>query len=265
MRPWTLAARAAVGILAAVVALVLAGCAPSLRDDLQGRQTASPPPAGATPSAAVTVAPPTASPAAGDPAYLAQLAQTLPALSADDKWKESEGHWVCLLLVSGMTLRGAATTTADFSSNRLTVADATTLARAAVTNYCPAHLPDLAQNGTAPLDATLDGNGQSACFWLDYARFLNSGGKQDGDLTLAEAVYAAGLSAKASGTAAFRSAWLTMQSDISTPPGLAERRALCERFGWRGQFGGPFVSGGGPTGPGGAGRTPTPTIVGQPA
>jgi hypothetical protein len=254
-------------MLAAAVALALVGCAPNLRDDLRGQQTASPPPASAAPSAAVTVAPPSPTPAAGDPAYLAQLARTLPALSADDKWKESEGHWVCLLLVSGMTLRGAATTAAASSGDRLTVTDATTLARAAVTNYCPAHRPDLGQDGTAPLDATLDGNGQGACFWLDYARFLNAGGKQDGDLTLAEAVYGSGLSAKASGTAAFRTAWLTMQSDISTPPGLAERRALCERFGWRGEFGGPDISGGGTTGSGGAGptATATPTLVGQAA
>jgi hypothetical protein len=159
-------------------------------------------------------------------------------MAASDSWKTQHGHYVCTLLASGMTLHAAAALTAAGSNRLLDVTTATTLARAAVPNYCPAHLGDLALDGTAPLDRTLDDDGQAACFYLDFARFLNAGGHVDGDITLAEAVYVATVMAKNSSTVAFQTAWFALQSDISTPVGLADRRALCEQNGWSGRFGG---------------------------
>jgi len=239
MRPLTRAARTAVGVLAGTLALALAGCGPSLQDDIPQQLTASPsaPPASAAagstgtgtpqPSAGATLPP-------GDKAYLAQLARTLPDLSAEDQWKIDQATWTCTLFDAGMTLRGAATTSAQVSDDRLTVGDAVTLARAAVPNYCPNHTAELATDGSAPLDRTLDAYAQGACFWLDYARELNNGGKQVGDIDLAYAVFAASVEAKRSMPLDFRNAWLALTSDISSAQGLTDRRTLCEQHGWGG-------------------------------
>ncbi|MBL7502120.1 DUF732 domain-containing protein [Frankia sp. CNm7] len=235
MRPWTLAARAAVGVLAGALALALTGCGPSLADDL-------PPVAAASPTAGSTTGGPSQPPASsasptlppGDKAYLLQIAETLPDLDADDEWKIQQATWTCVELDAGMTLRGAATTSALVSEGKLSVGDAVTLARAAVPNYCPEHAAQLATDGNAPLDRTLDASGQGACFWLDYARELSGGGQAVGDIDLAYAVFAASEMAKRAFPADFRTAWLAMTSDISSPEGLAERRALCEQHGWGG-------------------------------
>ncbi|MDT3440273.1 MULTISPECIES: DUF732 domain-containing protein [unclassified Pseudofrankia] len=235
MRPLGLAARTATGVLVGMLALAVAGCSPSLKDDIPPQMTASP--ASTPPPSAGTAAPqPTASASLppGDKAYLAQLARTLPDLDAEEQWKIDQATWTCTLLDAGMTLRGAATTSAQVSDDRLTVGDAAILAKAAVPNYCPNHTAELATDGNAPLDRTLDAYAQGACFWLDYARELNDGGKQVGDIDLAYAVYIAGVEAKRSMPLDFRSAWLAMTSDISTAQGLSERRTLCEQHGWGG-------------------------------
>ncbi|ADP80717.1 DUF732 domain-containing protein [Pseudofrankia inefficax] len=260
MRPWRLAARAAVGMLAGVLALVVAGCGPNIENDLPpatASPTGTPSPGPVTPSASPSLPP-------GDRAYLAQLAATLPGLSADDDWKIEQASWTCLELDAGMTLRGAATTSALVSDDRLTVASATTLARAAVPNYCPRHTGELAFDGDAPLDRTLDANGQGACFWLDYAQELSSGGKRVGDIDLAYAVFAAGASAKKALPPDFRDAWLAMTSDISTPQGIADREALCGQHGWPSGLAG-TVGGGGGSGGSGGGGTGSTGGVGQPA
>jgi hypothetical protein len=244
-------------VLAASAALVAAGCGPNIENDLPPAPTVTTSASAAvpTPSASASLPP-------GDRAYLAQLAATLPGLRADDNWKIDQATWTCLELDEGMTLRGAAITSALVSDDRLTVATATTLARAAVPNYCPRHVADLAFDGDAPLDRTLDGDGQGACFWLDYAQELSNGGKRVGNIDLAYAVFAAGQMAKQSAPPDFRADWLGMTSDISTPQGLAEREALCARHGWTGGTSGALAGTGGGTG----GVTPTPDSgAGQPA
>jgi|KBSSwiStaDraftv2_1062776.scaffolds.fasta_scaffold01015_8 Protein of unknown function (DUF732) len=266
MRPWKrvagnrIAGNRAGGrlaVLAASAALVAAGCGPNIENDLPPAPTVTTSASAAvpTPSASASLPP-------GDRAYLAQLAATLPGLRADDNWKIDQATWTCLELDEGMTLRGAAITSALVSDDRLTVATATTLARAAVPNYCPRHVADLAFDGDAPLDRTLDGDGQGACFWLDYAQELSNGGKRVGNIDLAYAVFAAGQMAKQSAPPDFRADWLGMTSDISTPQGLAEREALCARHGWTGGTSGALAGTGGGTG----GVTPTPDSgAGQPA
>jgi len=235
MRPLGLAARAATGMLIGMLALAVAGCSPSLEDDIPAQLTASPAPTTAASGGTATPQPATSAPLPrGDKAFLAELAQTLPDLDADDQWKIDQADWTCTLFDAGMSLRGAATTSAQVSDDRLTVGDAVILAKAAVPNYCPNHTAELATDGNAPLDRTLDAYAQGACFWLDYARELNGGGKQVGDIDLAYAVYIAGVEAKRSMPLDFRQAWLAMTSDISTPQGLADRRTLCEQHGWGG-------------------------------
>ncbi|OHV37035.1 MULTISPECIES: DUF732 domain-containing protein [Pseudofrankia] len=237
MRPLGLVARTATGVLVGMLALAVAGCSPSLKDDIPAGLTASPAPP-ATPTGAGGTATPRPSASAalppGDKAYLAQLTQTLPDLNADEQWKIDQATWTCTLFDAGMTLRGAATTSAQVSDDKLTVGDAVTLARAAVPNYCPNHTAELAADGDAPLDRSLDAYAQAACFWLDYARELNNGGKQVGDINLAYAVFAASVEAKKAMPVDFRNAWLAMTSDISTPQGLTDRRTLCEQHGWGG-------------------------------
>lgn len=251
MRPSRLAARAAVGGLAGVLAVVVAGCGPNIENDLPPVQSA--PPVGTTSPVTAPSASPSLPP--GDRAYLLQLTHTLPSLRADDDWKIEQASWACLELDAGMTLKGAATTSALVSEDKLTIADATTLVRAAVPNYCPRHAGELSFDGDAPLDRTLDANGQGACFWLDYAKELSDGGKSVGNIDLAYAVFAASASAKRATPADFRAAWLGMTSDISTPQGIADREALCGQHGWPSGLSGSggFAGGGGSGGSGGSG------------
>ncbi|WP_045878478.1 DUF732 domain-containing protein [Pseudofrankia sp. DC12] len=264
MLPWRLAARAAAGVLTGSLALVVAGCGPNIENDLPPAPTATAAPTG--PASAAPSASPSLPP--GDRAFLRQLAATLPGLRADDDWKIQQATWACLELDSGMTLRGAATTSALVADEKLTVVDATKLVRAAVPNYCPRHTGELAFDGNAPLDQTLDANGQGACFWLDYAQELSNGGKRVGDIDLAYAVFAAGASAKRASPDDFRAAWLAMTSDISTPQGIADRETLCGQHGWPSGLAGTIGGGGSGSSGGGTGPIGGPGSggsTGQPA
>src|SRR5262245_40306213 len=114
MRPWTLAARTAVGVLAGALALALTGCGPSLADALPPVAATVSPAAGSASGGPSQPATPPVSPSLppGDKAYLQQIAETLPDLDTDDEWKIQQATWTCVELDAGMTLRGAATTSA---------------------------------------------------------------------------------------------------------------------------------------------------------
>lgn len=220
-------------LVASATALLVAACG-LLGDD--GGASASPspsPPATTTP--VVTTSPP---PPPGEDTFLSQLDEQLPDLARDDQWKLERADEVCLFLDGGMTLRAAATSiTAITTDTQLSVADALVIARLAVPNLCDEHADAVAQEGNDPLDQRLDPNGQGACFFLDFARYQALGGAVVGDLDLAYSVATSAVLAQRSRPPSFNTAWHAMTSDISSPDGMAERRALCAVHGWTGDIG----------------------------